>query len=127
MSNNIELISSGYVAYNTTSKNLKELILKQGEDHVMVYVSYNTIVAFDDFKGNRVQVINSWGTVTGKHLNYLNSRQVPALLMSLDLIEFLKQHGFIVSQCMDIEKYKINFEANKISKDDLVKIDNKRK
>lgn len=57
------------IRYNATSTNFFSVELTSTNT---IYVSYNTIVAYRNEKGLQI-LKNSWGTATGKHLNYLST------------------------------------------------------
>lgn len=47
--------------------------LKVTTEHIELWYSYETIIAYRDFQDGLVVSKNDWGLTTGKHLNWINS------------------------------------------------------
>ena len=46
--------------------------LKVTSQHIELWYSYETIVAYRDMQDGLVVIQNQWGATTGKHLNWIN-------------------------------------------------------
>jgi hypothetical protein len=81
----------GNYSYNTSQSYIKAHCSKWRENGTTFYKSYDTIIAFENFKSGLVVRCNSWSTTTGKHLNWIDGGNKKARLSSEEFKKALEK------------------------------------
>jgi hypothetical protein len=90
--NNLPRISS-YGQYDSDNYGVNSLQVQF--DSFTLFYSYQTIIAYKDNQDGFVMCKNSWGTTTGKHMNWLDedhSKRIDGNLFEQKLKDMLERH-----------------------------------